>query len=114
MKASAAIALLQAQREFDVDMGGGRTVRLRRPVGTAMVGTKLQLVMSNLAGWDGYTEDFVLGNGVQSSQEFDATLAEAFLRDRPDDVVTLSKAMEAKVDAYLAEQEVARGNSKPS
>lgn len=103
MKPSDVLRTLQEQRRFWVDVGDGRGIQLRRALYAelaAMSGrADVDIVLAFVVGWRGVTARHIVGAaGDDLPLDFDAELAQAWLRDEPELLRKLLEAFVAEVE----------------
>lgn len=103
MSSEALIRQMLAAREFSVDLGGGRSVKMRRPAAARLArgGDGLDLIVEHSVDWSGFDEAFLLGAGVggDDKPKFDRALWRVVLEDRTDFILAVTDALKAAIDA---------------
>ena len=108
MDVSDLLARMQAQREFWVDLPGGKRLQLRRPHKVDMPkltgGVQLDHVVDASVGWSGFTEADLLGAGIGGSDEqpFHTELWRAYAADNIDALQTAVAGFAEHISQYLS------------
>ena len=111
MDASALIARMDEQRSFWVDLGGGKRVKVRRPLEADFPklrsGVMVEHVAECVCDWEGFSEATLLGPAVGASDPlpFDARLWDRAVRDNAADVAAVASAIVDAVTTHLRAQE---------
>lgn len=105
---------LRRQRELKVAIGAF-TFLCRRPTAEEMVGfyrdstPDSEVARRHVVGWEGVTEDDVVGGGVKTPLPFDAGLWAEWCADRPDFWPVLSEKL---LEAYRLHDEKVKAAGK--
>lgn len=100
------LARMQGQREFDVELPNGRTVRMRRPPEVELPqmigGVRLQHVVDAAVGWN-FTEADLLGAAIGAEDEvpFDRALWREYVADNAPALEASSRRLAEAVSDYL-------------
>lgn len=110
------VARLLAGREFDVELGAGRRLRLRRPpevrLGALVRGLEFEDVVACTVGWSGITEADLLGATVGSDAAIEwrpGRVAEV-LGERSDWCGLAAVELMKRIAGHLDATKAARGN----
>jgi hypothetical protein len=104
MKPSDVLRTLQEQRRFWVECGDdGVAIQMRRALYAELAAMSgrgdVDIVLSHVVGWRGVTARHIVGAaGDDDALEFDAELAQAWLRDEPELLRKLLEAFVAQVE----------------
>lgn len=110
--ASVLIEKIQKRRESDLELGDGKSVKLRRPPEaewTRNIG--LDFVCRYVIGWAGFSEADLYAGGGSDAVEFDAALWREVVADRADWLTQCADALIGAMNQRGLERKAASGNS---
>lgn len=111
---------LRQQRLSWVDLGGGLSVQIRRPLeaefGRLVGGLTVDHACEFVSDWRGFTESSLLGDaiGAPDPVKFDSELWSEYARDHLDAVSKIGAALVKVVEDHLSARSEDLGNSQPS
>lgn len=104
-------------RDIDVDLGDGRSVRVRRPPEgyfhrTVARADEPEVWLRTAVDWSGFTEASILGPAVGASDplKFDLELWVVIALDHMEWIEKVGKAVASAMNAYREQQEATRKN----